>query len=84
MPGPRIGLEKAGIGLIYIQPGKLQQNAYVQRHKRTVRTDWLGPYHFSSIEEVQDHATRWLRTYHNEWPNMGIGAMTPKQKPKAA
>ncbi len=76
--------EKAGIGLIYIQPGKPQQNAYVERYNRTVRTEWLGRYHFNSIEEVQDHATRWLWTYNNERPNMGIGGMTPMQKLKAA
>ena len=46
--------EKAGIGLIYIQPGKPQQNAYVERYNRTVRTEWLGRYHFESIEEVQE------------------------------
>ncbi len=52
--------EKAGIGLIYIQPGKPQQNASVERYTRTVRSEWLGRYDFTSIEEVQDHATRWL------------------------
>ena len=76
--------ENAGIGLIYIQPGKPQQNAYVERYNRTVRTEWLGRYHFNSIEEVQEHATRWLWTYNNERPNMGIGGMTPMQKLKAA
>lgn len=76
--------EKAGIALLYIQPGKPQQNAYVERYNRTVRTEWLGRYHFESIEEVQDHATRWLWTYNNERPNMGIGGMTPIQKLKAA
>ena len=76
--------ESAGIGLINIQPGKPQQNAYVERYNRTVRIEWLGRYHFNSIEEVQDHATRWLWTYNNERPNMGIGGMTPMQKLKAA
>lgn len=47
---------KAGIGLIYIQPVKPQQNAYVECYNRTLRTEWLGGYHFNSIEEVQDHA----------------------------
>ena len=52
--------ENAGIGLIYIQRGKPQQNAYVERYNRTVRTGWLGRYHFNNIEEVHEHATRWL------------------------
>ena len=72
--------EKAGIALMYIQPGNPQQNAYIERYNRTVRIEWLGRYHFDSIEDVQDHATRWLWTYNNERPNMGIGGITPIQK----
>ena len=30
-----------GIRLQYTQPGKPQQNAYVERFSRTVRYDWL-------------------------------------------
>jgi len=61
-----------------------QQNAYVERYNRTVRTEWLGRYHFNTIEDVQDHATQWLWTYNNERPNMGIGGVTPIQKLNAA
>ena len=80
----QIWAEKAGIRLIYIQPGKPQRNAYVERYNRTGRTEWLGRYHFTSIDEVQEHATRWLWTYNNERPNIGIGGMKPIQKLKAA
>ena len=34
--------EKRCIALTYIQPGKPQQNAYVERYNRTVRQEWLG------------------------------------------
>jgi len=61
------------IELLFIQPGNPQQNAYVERYNRTVRYDWLSQYLFSSIEEVQEYATRWLWTYNNERPNMGLG-----------
>jgi putative transposase len=72
--------EDHGIVLNYIQPGKPQQNAYVERYNRTVRQEWLGQYNFSTITEVQDHATHWLWTYNNERPNMGLGGITPVQK----
>jgi len=65
---------------MYIQPGKPQQNAYIERYNRTVRQEWLGQYHFETLDQVRDHATRWLWTYNNERPNMGIGGITPKQK----
>ena len=72
--------EQRGVRIDYIQPGKPQQNAYVERYNRTVRYDWLGHYLFDSIAEVQDFATRWLWTYNHERPNMALGGITPKQK----
>ena len=32
-----------GIRIEHIQPGKLQQNAYVERFNRTVRYEWFVP-----------------------------------------
>jgi putative transposase len=72
--------EKNSIKLLFIQPGKTQQNAYVERYNRTVRYDWLNQYLFSSIEEVQEFATKWLWSYNNKRPNTGIGGITPMQK----
>ncbi|WP_407639354.1 IS3 family transposase [Acidihalobacter yilgarnensis] len=71
---------KHGIALNFIQPGKPQQNAYIERYNRTVRYDWLNQYLFESIHEVQNFATRWLWTYNHERPNMALGGITPKQK----
>ena len=68
------------IRIEYIQPGKPQQNAYVERFNRTVRYDWLGQYLFDSIDQAQDAATRWLWTYNNERPNMALSGITPAQK----
>lgn len=72
--------KKQGIRIHHIQPGKPQQNAYVERYNRTVRYDWLAQYIFASIDEVRDFATRWLWTYNNERPNMALGGITPKMK----
>ncbi|BBI65477.1 hypothetical protein HSBAA_PA_0800 (plasmid) [Vreelandella sulfidaeris] len=58
--------EGQGIQLMFIQPGKPQQNAYIERYNRTVRYDWLAQYLFESTEEVQDYATRWLWHYNHE------------------
>jgi putative transposase len=44
--------EKRDIKLVFIQPGKSQQNAYIERYNRTVRYDWLAQYLFDSTEEV--------------------------------
>ncbi|MBK7656944.1 MAG: IS3 family transposase [Betaproteobacteria bacterium] len=68
-----------GIQIEYIQPGKPQQNAYVERFNRTVRYEWLSQYYWSSIEEVQDFATQWMWSYNHDRPNMALGGFTPKQ-----
>ena len=83
--------------LVYLQPGKPQQNAYIERYNRTVRGEWLSQYIFETIEEAQDQATVWLiRSFsrtngaqylilnNNERPNMGIGGRTPAMKLKTA
>jgi len=80
----QVWAQRQGIALIYIQPGKPQQNAYIERYNRTVRTEWLGQYIWNTIEEVRQHATRWLWTYNNQRPNMGIGGITPAMKLKQA
>ncbi|MGD8380169.1 MAG: IS3 family transposase [Gammaproteobacteria bacterium] len=72
--------QRHGIRIDYIQPGKPQQNAYIERYNRTVRYDWLSQHWFDTIEEVQAFATRWLWIYNNERPNMALGGITPKQK----
>ncbi|SIO07451.1 putative transposase [Sulfurivirga caldicuralii] len=64
----------------HIQPGKPQQNGYVERYNRTVRYDWLNQHLFESIEQVREQATQWLWVYNNERPNMALGGMPPRQK----
>ena len=83
--GPLISwARKRGVELQYIQPGKPQQNAYVERYNRTVRYEWLNQHLFESMEQAQESATPWLWTYHNERPNRAIGGITPVQKRIAA
>jgi putative transposase len=68
--------EKQSIAIQHIQPGKPQQNAYIERYNRTVRHEWLDQHVVENIEEAQDFATQWLRTYNNDRPNTGIGGVT--------
>ena len=87
---------KQGITLAYIEPGKPQQNAYVERYNRTVRHERLDLYIFETIKEMQQIATDWLWTYNNERPSAncvaigsrpmstGSGGVTPAMKLKMA
>ncbi len=68
------------IHLDFIQPGKPQQHASVERYDRTVRFDWRSPWRFDRIADVQESATRWRWTYNNARPNMALGGITPIMK----
>ena len=72
--------EREGTRIEHIQPGKPQQNAYVERYNSTVRYAWLATTLFDTIKQVQDKATRWLWTYNHERPNMALGGITPSMK----
>ena len=71
---------RTGIRLEYIQPGKPQQNAYIERFNRTVRYEWLSQYYWDNLDEVREHATRWMYNYNHNRPNMALGGITPKQR----
>lgn len=70
--------------LIYIQPGKPTQNAYIERFNRTARHEWFDLHEFHSIAHAQLLATQWLWQYHNERPHTAIGGIPPAQLLQAA
>lgn len=72
------------ITLLYIQPGKPTQNAYIERFNRTARHEWLDLHLFESIEHAQLLATQWLWTYNNDRPHTSIGGVPPAYLLKAA
>ena len=69
--------EQMSIHIQYIQPGKPQQNAYIERYNRTVRHEWLDQNIFETIEEAQSQAAEWLWTHNNDRPNVAISEITP-------
>jgi putative transposase len=68
---------KKGIRIEYIQPGKPQQNAYIERANRTIRYSWVSKHLFDTLEEVQDYATKWLWFYNNERPHKANNGKPP-------
>jgi len=65
------------IKLEYIQPGKPQQNAYVERFNRTVRYEWLSQYHWDDLDHVQRAATQWM-FLQSRAPKHGSGRIYPE------
>lgn len=66
-----------GITVEYIQPGKPQQNAYIERHNRTIRFSWVSKHLFDTLEQVQNYATKWLWFYNHERPHKANGGRPP-------
>lgn len=69
--------KRHNIRIEYIQPGQPQQNAYIERHNRTMRYSWVSKHLFESIEEVQDYATSWLWFYNHKRPHKANGGRPP-------
>lgn len=66
--------------LAYIQPGKPQQNGYVERYNRSVRHERLDLHIFETVDEVPQIVIEWLCSYNHERPNISNGGMSPPRR----
>ena len=66
-----------GIELRYIQPGKPDQNAFIERFNRTYRTEVLNASVFESLEQVREISAEWLQSYNEERPHDALAGLPP-------
>lgn len=71
--------EKKNIRIVYIQPGKPVQNAYIERFNGSLRRDVLDAYIFTDLDQMRIIAEQWLDDYNLNRPHDGLKGETPVQ-----
>lgn len=69
--------EQRGVTIQYIQPGKPNQNAYIERFNRSYRDEVLNAYLFNTLDEVREMTHWWLIDYNEQRPHDSLDRLPP-------
>lgn len=69
--------EQHDVKLAYIQPGKPQQNGFVERFNGSFRHEFLNAYLFESLDQVREMAWFWRLDYNEERTHESLGNLPP-------
>lgn len=69
--------ETHGVEPRHIQPGKPNQNAFIERYNRSFRDEVLDAHVFEGLEQVRELSAEWLRIYNEERPHDALGRQPP-------
>lgn len=71
------GAHKRGVKLLPIEPGKPNQNAYIESFNGRLRDECLNEHWLPSLQRVRAEIERWRREYNEERPKKALGGLTP-------
>lgn len=66
-----------GVALRLIEPGKPNQNAYVESFNGRFRDECLNEHWFTSLLHARAVIRSWMREYNEERPKKALGGLTP-------
>ena len=66
-----------GVQLRLIEPGKPNQNAYIESFNGRLRDECLNEHWFPSLLHARTEIETWRREYNEERPKKALGGMTP-------
>ena len=69
--------EEHGSEILYIQPGKPNQNAFIERFNKSYREEVLSAHLFSTLDQVREISEKWMITYNEYRPHDALGRMPP-------
>ncbi len=69
--------EENGILIDYIEPGKQNQNAFIERFNPSYREEVLDTWQFRNLDEVREFSWAWMLEYNEERDHDRLGGLTP-------
>lgn len=72
-----------GVALRLIDPGKPNQNAYVESFNGRLRDECLNEHWFMSLTHARSVIEAWRREYNEERPKRALGGLTPAEYARA-
>ena len=71
-----------GVTLRLLEPGKPNQNAYIESFNGRLRDECLNEHWFTSLPHARALIETWRREYNEERPKKGLGGLTPAEYAK--
>jgi putative transposase len=68
-----------GLHLHFIQPGKPQQNAYIESFNGKFRDECLNEHWFVSMRHARQLIEEWRQEYNDQRPHSSLGYLTPNR-----